>query len=83
MEPRQDLVILTERRLKINSEAHPASCPVGTGGPFPEGKAQPGRDADHSPRLVPRLRMRMIYSSSPFWRGHGGSGTALLYFALH
>jgi hypothetical protein len=30
-------------------EAHPASCPMGTGGPFPGGKARPGRDADHSP----------------------------------
>jgi hypothetical protein len=29
--------------------AHPASCPMGTGGPFPRGKARPGRDVDHSP----------------------------------
>jgi hypothetical protein len=29
--------------------AHPASCTVGTGGPFPGGKARPGRGADHSP----------------------------------
>jgi hypothetical protein len=28
--------------------AHPASSPMGTGGPFPGGKARPGRDADHS-----------------------------------
>jgi hypothetical protein len=28
--------------------AHPASCTMGTGGPFPGGKARPGRDADHS-----------------------------------
>jgi hypothetical protein len=28
------------------SEAHPDSCTVGTGGPFPGGKARPGRDAD-------------------------------------
>jgi hypothetical protein len=27
---------------------------MGTGGPFPGGKARPGRDADHSPPLVPR-----------------------------
>jgi hypothetical protein len=26
-----------------------ASCTMGTGGPFPGGKARPGRDADHSP----------------------------------
>jgi hypothetical protein len=30
-------------------QTHPASCTVGTGGPFPGGKARPGRDADHSP----------------------------------
>jgi hypothetical protein len=29
--------------------AHSASCTMGTGGPFPGGKARPGRDADHSP----------------------------------
>jgi hypothetical protein len=34
-------------------EAHPASYPMGTG-PFPGGKARPGRDANHSPHLVPR-----------------------------
>jgi hypothetical protein len=32
------------------SGAHPASCTMGTGGPFPGGKARPGRDADHSPQ---------------------------------
>jgi hypothetical protein len=31
------------------SGAHPASCRMGTGGPFPGGKARSGRDADHSP----------------------------------
>jgi hypothetical protein len=35
--------------LQTGSGAHPASCTMGTGGPFPEGKARPGRDADHSP----------------------------------
>jgi hypothetical protein len=34
--------------VQTGSEAHPASCTVGTGGPFPGGKAWPGRDADHS-----------------------------------
>jgi hypothetical protein len=33
----------------MGSEAHPASCTVSTGGPFPGAKARPGRDADHSP----------------------------------
>jgi hypothetical protein len=27
----------------------PAPCSMGTGGPFPRGKARQGRDADHSP----------------------------------
>jgi hypothetical protein len=35
--------------VQTGSEAHPASYTMGTGGPFPGGKARPGRDADHSP----------------------------------
>jgi hypothetical protein len=34
--------------VQTGSEAHPASCTMGTGGPFTGGKARPGRDADHS-----------------------------------
>jgi hypothetical protein len=30
------------------SGVHPAFCTMGTGGPFPGGKARPGRDSDHS-----------------------------------
>jgi hypothetical protein len=29
--------------------ANPASCRMGTGSPFPGGKAWPGHDADHPP----------------------------------
>jgi hypothetical protein len=35
--------------VQTDSGAHPASCAMGTGGPFSGGKARPGRDADHSP----------------------------------
>jgi hypothetical protein len=35
--------------VQTGSGAHPACCPMGTGGPFPGGKARPERDADHSP----------------------------------
>jgi hypothetical protein len=35
--------------VQTGSGAHPASYPMGTGGPFPGGKARPGRDTDHSP----------------------------------
>jgi hypothetical protein len=34
--------------LQTSCEVHPASYPVGTGGPFLGGKARPERDADHS-----------------------------------
>jgi hypothetical protein len=40
--------------VQTGSGAHPASCAMGTGDPFPGGKARPGRDADHSPHVVPR-----------------------------
>jgi hypothetical protein len=35
--------------VQAGSGAHPASCTMGTWGPFPGSKARPGRDADHSP----------------------------------
>jgi hypothetical protein len=57
--------------VQTGSGAHPASCPVGTGGPFPGGKARPGRDANHSTRLVPRSWMSRSYISSPPKRLHG------------
>jgi hypothetical protein len=35
--------------VQTGSGAHPASCTMGTGGPFPGVKGRPGRDADHTP----------------------------------
>jgi hypothetical protein len=35
--------------VQTGSGVHPASCTMGTGGPFLGGKARPGREADHSP----------------------------------
>jgi hypothetical protein len=35
--------------VQTGSGAHPASCTMGTGGPFTGGKARPGREAYHSP----------------------------------
>jgi hypothetical protein len=51
--------------VKTSSGAHPASCPMGTGGPFSGGKERPGRDADYSSHLVPRSRMSRSYNFSP------------------
>jgi hypothetical protein len=57
--------------VQTSSGAHPASCTMGTGGPFPGGKARPGRDTDHSPHLVPKSRMSRNYTSSPTKRLRG------------
>jgi hypothetical protein len=65
--------------VQTGSGAHPASCAMGTGDPFPGAKARPGRDADRSPPLVPRSRMSRSYSFSLSWHLHGDSGTTLLY----
>jgi hypothetical protein len=35
--------------VRTGSGSNPASCPKGTGGPLPGGKARQGRDADYSP----------------------------------
>jgi hypothetical protein len=50
--------------IQTGSGAHPASCTMGTGGPFS------GDSADH-PLLVSRLRMSSSYTSSPTKRLHG------------
>jgi hypothetical protein len=44
---------------------------MGTGGPSTGGKAWPGRDADHSPHLLPRSRMSRSCIPSPSKRLYG------------
>jgi hypothetical protein len=51
--------------VQTSSEAHPASCPMGTVGPFPEGIERLGRDADNSPHPVWRSRISRSYTSCP------------------
>jgi hypothetical protein len=46
----------------ISSEAHPSSYQTASGGPFPAGKAQPGRDANPHPHVAPRSRMSRSYT---------------------
>jgi hypothetical protein len=38
--------------VQTGSGAHPASCTMGTGGPFPGAKSRPGCNADHSPPSI-------------------------------
>jgi hypothetical protein len=51
--------------VQTGSGAHPASCTMGTGGPFPRGKTRPESDADNSPHLMPRSWMSRSYTSFP------------------
>jgi hypothetical protein len=59
------------------SEAHPASCTMGTWGPFLGVKRSRGVTLTTHPLLVPRSRMNRSYISSLPRCLHGGSGTAL------
>jgi hypothetical protein len=56
---------------QTGSEAHPASCPMGTGGPFPGAKR--GRVVKLTTHLhvVPRSRIGRSYTSSPQKHHHG------------
>jgi hypothetical protein len=66
--------------VQTGSGAHPASCTMSTGGPFPGGKARPGRDAHHSPPSSAEVKNEEIYLLSPQappWRVAG-----LLYLLL-
>jgi hypothetical protein len=47
--PAEDKGFFSNLCVQTGSGAHPASCTMGTGGPFPGAKARPRRDADHSP----------------------------------
>jgi hypothetical protein len=51
--------------VQTGSGAHPASYPMSTGGPFPGGKARPGRDTDHSPPSSGRVCVGAIYLLFP------------------
>jgi hypothetical protein len=57
--------------VQTGSGAHPASCPMGTGGPFLGVKRGRGVTLTTHPHLVPRSWMSRIYISSPPKRLHG------------
>jgi hypothetical protein len=67
--------------VQTGSGAHPASCTMGTGGPFPGGKSAAGAvTLTTHPHLVPRSRISRSYTSSPPSASMACSGTALLFF---
>jgi hypothetical protein len=49
--------------IQIESATHPASWPIGTGGPFPSGK-QPEGEADHSPSTIAEVKIVDLYTHS-------------------
>jgi hypothetical protein len=51
--------------VQTGSGAHPASCTMGTGGPFSWRKRGRGVTLTTHPHLVPRSRMSRSYTSSP------------------
>jgi hypothetical protein len=67
--------------VQTGSVAHPASCTMGTGGPFPGGEARPGRDPDHSPPPSAEVEnvqeLYLLSPQAPSWRVAG-----LLYLYL-
>jgi hypothetical protein len=64
--------------VQTGSGAHPASCKMGTGGPFPGAKRGQGVTLTTHPYLVPRSRMNRSYTSLPPSASMAWSGTALL-----
>jgi hypothetical protein len=69
--------------VQTGSGVHSASCAMGTEGIFPGGKVRPGRDADHSPHLVPTWWMSRSYTSFPPALPHVCCGTVLPKFREH
>jgi hypothetical protein len=64
--------------IQTGSGAHPASWPMDTGGPFPGGKARPGRDADHSPPSSAEVKNKLELYLLPPNASMACSGTANL-----
>jgi hypothetical protein len=67
--------------IQTGSQAYPASCTMGTGGPSPGAKHGRGVTLTTHPHLVPRSRISWSYSSSPLWHLHGAAEQVLLYLS--
>jgi hypothetical protein len=68
--------------VQTGSEAHPASCTMGIGGPFPGVKHGRGVMLTTHPHLVPRSRMSGSYTPLPPSVSMACRGTALLFTLL-
>jgi hypothetical protein len=79
--PTEAKAISSNLCVQTGSGTHPASYPRVLRS-FPYGKARPGRDADHSPHLVPRSRMSTSYTSSPLGAYMAVAGQLYFYVLL-
>jgi hypothetical protein len=69
--------------VQTGSGAHPHSCTMGTGSPFPGGKARPGRDADHAPQSCAEVKNEQeLYLLSPHVPPWRVAGSLYLYHGL-
>jgi hypothetical protein len=66
--------------VQTGSGAHPASYPLGPVDPFPGGNAGSGRDADHSPHVMPKSRMSRSCTSPQQSASMACSRRDVLYF---
>jgi hypothetical protein len=64
--------------VQIGSGSHPASCTVGTGGPFPGVNRCRGVTLTTHPHLVPRSRMSRSYTPLPPISTRACSGTVFI-----
>jgi hypothetical protein len=74
--------------VQTSSEVHPASYPMGTGGPFPGAKRDRGVTLTTHPHLLSRSRMSRSYNSAPLplapaWHLWDSFAFALFTFTLH
>jgi hypothetical protein len=82
-DPQQGQRIFPLASVQTGSGAHPASCTMGTGGPFSGGKARPGHDADHSPPSSAEVVNEWeLYLLSPASASMACNGTAFFLFTL-
>jgi hypothetical protein len=74
-DPRRGQRIFPLTSVQTGSGAHPASCTMGAGGPFPGAKARPERNADHSPpssaEVENEQELYLVSPQAPPWRVAG------------
>jgi hypothetical protein len=68
--------------VQTGSDAHPASCLMGTEGPFPGPKARPGSDADHSSPSSAEVKNEEELYYSPLCACIAVAGQRCFYFSF-